>query len=89
MEMQRIKDETLARLRAIVHFSGEHSRLQTMKNLLTQDDLSIDEMKRWHKNITEEFHNLYPAQAASLPADDAFTQSLHAQDYASYQLRAQ
>ncbi len=85
-EVKTKKEETINRLRAIVHFSGDQNRLQTIESMLMDDDLSPREIERWHKSITDEFHHLYPTKASSKPsADDAERFNIKT-DYSEFQI---
>ncbi|MBN2326312.1 MAG: hypothetical protein JXR73_04095 [Candidatus Omnitrophica bacterium] len=67
-EADRLKRESLARLRAIVHFTGDRGRLQAAEKTLSGETLAPGEIAALHQRICDEFQALYPTQPCSHPA---------------------
>ncbi len=66
-ELERKKNESLSRLRAVVYSTGELDRLQTVERMFADDNLDPEVVIRLHGRIADEFHSLYPTRPLSRP----------------------
>lgn len=64
-ELNRKKADTLSRLRAIAHYTGDEHRLEATRQTLERDDVSPAEVDRLHDSVSAEFQSLYPNYAIS------------------------
>jgi len=70
-EVDRLKQESLTRLRAIVHYSGDRERVQTIERSFADETFPLSEIAILHRQITNEFRSLYPTKPLSRIQDDA------------------
>lgn len=64
-EIARKKQDALSALRAIVHFTGERERLQTVERMFADPKTTPGEIIHWSQTISEEFRSLYPNRPSS------------------------
>ncbi len=86
-EWERMRKEIASRLQAIVHFTGERNRIQTMQRMLSRPDLSPEEISELHRKISEEFRALYSTRPFSHPLSDGDFQPSPTPNWSSYRLR--
>jgi len=86
-EVERRKNETLSRLAAIVHFSGDRERLRTMQRMLADSSLDPTEIASIHHRISEEFHALYPTQPVSCLSVERSDSDRSSSNWSDYRLR--
>ncbi|MBI1389266.1 MAG: hypothetical protein GC154_12545 [bacterium] len=72
-ELERLRGETLSRIRAAAMFTGESERHGAIKAALKDEQLSLEEIRRFHRLATAEFNALYPTRPASRAAGDGET----------------
>ena len=87
-EVEKQKQESLTRLRAIVHYSGDRERLQTMERSFADNSFPLSEIARLHRQITNEFRSLYPTKPLSRFQEDASASSGRIGDLADYRIGA-
>lgn len=69
-ELERKKNESLSRLRAVVYFTGELDRLQAVERMFSNELVEPEVVTRLHERIAEEFRFLYPTHPLSRPQRD-------------------
>ncbi len=88
-DLDRRKQETLHRLRAVVLYTGGQERLRVMERLLSQDEADPGDVARWHQQVTAEFDALYPTRPRSRILSENSTGQTEGLDWAAYRLRAE
>ncbi|MEW6233977.1 MAG: hypothetical protein AB1656_01190 [Candidatus Omnitrophota bacterium] len=86
-ELSRRKEETLSRLRAIVHYAGGAERLRALERLFADETASAEEIERLGKIVMEEFQALYPNRAASVAAEAAEFDEPRSSNMSAFRLR--
>lgn len=67
-ELERLRQETLSRVRAAAQFSGDRERVRTMEDALKDRDVTPETVRRLHRAATSEFCALYPTRPLSRSA---------------------
>jgi len=86
-ELSRRKEETLSRLRAIVHYSGGQERLCALERFFADESASAEEIERWSKAVSEEFQALYPNRAFSSASETSEFDNPWNSDMSAFRLR--
>lgn len=86
-EADRLKREALARLRAVVHYTGDQERLQAAEKTLSGETLAPGEIAALHQRISDEFQALYPTRPCSHPAGGDFEQAAGPGGWDGYRIR--
>ncbi len=87
-EVERQKQESLTRLRAIVHYSGDRERVKTIERSFADDSFPLNEIALLHRRITDEFRSLYPTKPLSRIQEDSSASSARLGDLADYRIGA-
>ena len=87
-QMDRLRKETEARLRAITLYTRDEKRLKTFQKRLSNPNLSPHELMRWHEMIQEEFRLLYPNRPLAKSADSAISQRPQMETLTQYRFRS-
>lgn len=86
-ETERQKKETISRLAAIVHFTGERDRLRSVQRMLSDETLDPGEIAAIHGRISEEFRALYPAQPLSRAPVEIIDSIRSTTDWSEYRIQ--
>ncbi len=84
--LQQKKADTLNRLRAIVHYTGETNRIADLNQTFEQTGLTCEEVERLYQTINREFQTLYPTQPHSHPNCEHELQTMKQADWSAYRL---
>lgn len=85
-DLDKKKQEILTRLRSIVHTTGEFERLREMESLLGDENVSPQEVERWHRTVEKEFHSMYPTSPRSVTREEKSGQEMDG-DWSAFRVR--
>jgi aspartokinase len=85
--LQQLRQDILAKLRAIVLATGERGRLQEMERQLQQEDWTAEALQCLQVRLRQEFQALYPTRPLSRPGEEAPAARKDRPNLASYRIR--